>query len=767
MPINAITRISGINYGEKPDIPDTLNAKTGEETLKAASLNSDPQELLLRAQQNALEAKEAALGAINRFYQESKASEEKAGKMLGELEESLQLALNATKKSHGKVKNETSRGPEQSAAMLHDKKNSKVSKKVLNTGPNPFGIISDIKRSLLGTKPTEEEVKEEFYRLVMRTSPQLRQLIDDLTEDKARVRNDKIIAEAKSEIIAARVAVNKAQEEINTTREEAKRAYLEAENARKTAELIVSHVKQDAMAQVADELTRAHEEVKATKEAAAAAFQRAEEEIRKNCEEAANIDRNAQVTLTLANERVRKDSEQLKAYKLQAQVTIKQAQDEVKKARVEAEAIRREAEDAIEKASLESRQAKADMELARQSIQEATVIAEKQAYQEFLEEIQKIRKEVEITNKKAYDAISNARSESQRVKEELDIVKKSSEAAVNTLQRETLEAKKKAERAKQTMNDIVNQSQEENRKVREKAETSVLRANETIIQAKKDIIDITRDEIIKARQELEESVKDEESSEETMRNPNYKKLDSEYIATVLHEMRTPLHSIFGFAKLLKEEDVSDDATRKEFLSIMVQQSESLNKLIDDLSNILNDKSESLSIHKESVSSYQTIAEAIDGVQTIAQQKKNMISHDLTPSLPEIEADAFRIKQVIMNLLTNAIKFSPEKRPIYVKAGVRDEELLVQVIDYGIGIPKKDLAAIFNKYYQAENRGDVEGAGLGLYICQQIIKAHGGRIWAESVEGEGSTFCFSLPITITRQKNNTHDEKSYAGNNINH
>ena len=763
MPIDVTTRISGINYSEKVDIPDTLNAKTGEETQKAASLNSDPQELLLRAQQNAVEAKEAALGAISRFYQESKASEKKAGKMLGELEESLQLAVNATKKSHGKVEKETSRGLEQSTALPHDKKNTKVSKKVLNTGPNPFGIISDFKKSLLGIKPTEKEVKEEFLRLVMRTSPQLRQLIDELTEDKARIKTDKIIAEAKSEIIAARVAVNKVQEEINTTREEAKRAYLEAENAREAAELIVSQVKQDVITRAADEITRAHEEVKAAKEAADAAIQRAEEEIRKNCEEAANIDRNAQVTLTLANEKVRKNAEELKAYKLQAHIAVRQARDESNKAKAEAEVARHEAQEAIEKTALESQQAKADGETARKMMQEATVIAETRAYDEFLEEIKKMREEVSVINKKAYEAITKAQSESREAKVELDMVKKASEETVNTARREALEAQEEAKRAKQAMFDIANQSQKENRKLRQEAEVSVIRASESITQAKKDIINITRDEITRSRQELEAPYKAVKSGGQ----PGSEKLDSEYIATVLHEMRTPLHSIFGFAKLLKEEDVSDDATRKEFLSIMVQQSESLNKLIDDLSHILNDKSEALSIHKEPVSSYQTIAEAIDGVQTIAQQKKNLISHNLTPSLPEVEADAFRIKQVIINLLTNAIKFSPENRPIFVKAGVRDEELLVQVIDYGIGIPKKDLSAIFNKYYQAENRGDVEGAGLGLYICQQIIKAHGGRIWAESVEGEGSTFCFSLPITVARQNNNRHNEKSYAGKNINH
>jgi two-component system sensor histidine kinase VicK len=227
-------------------------------------------------------------------------------------------------------------------------------------------------------------------------------------------------------------------------------------------------------------------------------------------------------------------------------------------------------------------------------------------------------------------------------------------------------------------------------------------------------------------------------------------------------MRSPLHSISGFTKLLKEDSVADEATRQEFLSIMEQQSETLNKLIDDLSDILNGKNEGLTIKPEAVSSYDMINEAIDGAQSMAHQKNNLIGHNLTPELPQVKADASRIKQVITNLLNNAIKFSPENRPIFVKAQPKDNELLVQVIDYGIGIPKGELKAIFNKGYRAENRGDVEGSGLGLYICQQIVKAHGGNIWAESVEGEGSTLCFTLPIEATEHPENKLVEKSYVG-----
>jgi signal transduction histidine kinase len=89
-------------------------------------------------------------------------------------------------------------------------------------------------------------------------------------------------------------------------------------------------------------------------------------------------------------------------------------------------------------------------------------------------------------------------------------------------------------------------------------------------------------------------------------------------------------------------------------------------------------------------------------------------------------------------------------------------LLVQVVDYGIGIPKGELKSVFNKGHRAGNHSNVEGSGLGLYVCQQIVKAHNGNIWAESVEGEGSTLCFTLPMTATEQPENKLVEKSYVG-----
>ncbi len=739
MPTDAITAKSGIKYSDKPETPTTLNAKTGEETQKAASLNSDSKETLLRAQQSALQAKEAALGAINRFYQESKASEMKAGKMLGELEEALQLALSAAKKTRGIGTKEASQQSGQSAIVPHDKKNSRSAMKVMHT--SPFGIVSDLKKSLLGTKPTAEEIKEEFYRVVMRKSPQLRQLIDDLTEEKARVKTNKIIAEAKSEIAAARVAVSKAQEEVRVAREEAKKACLDAENARKSAGMNALQVKEEAVNEVACK----------------------QPEIQNNgkpLEQTAELDKEKEA-LILAREKVKKESEELRALRIQAMVAVKKAQDQEKKARAEADAMRLEAQQAIEKAASERQQAQTDIELARKAIQQASAIAEKLAYDKFLGEIKKLREEVDITNAKAHEAIARARSESQRAKQELEIMKKACEKEIDAARRETLEAQNEVERVKKAMFEVINQSQETSRRVQKEAEDNLKLANQALMQAKKDIVNMTRDEIIKSRQDFEEPQTTLKPGEVTTVQPGQAKLDAENIATVLHEIRTPLHSISGFAKLLKEDNISDAKTRKEFLSIVEQQTENLNKLIDDLSSILNNKSEVLSVKNESVSSHKIITEAVDSVQTIAQQKKNLIIHELASDLPEINIDVSRIKQVITNLLTNAIKFSPENSPILVKAQIKDNALLVQVIDHGIGIPGAELSAIFDKHYQATNRGNVAGDGLGLYICRQIINSYGGKIWAESVEGQGSTFCFSLPVNMAATHENKQVETSHA------
>ncbi|MHB8105178.1 MAG: hypothetical protein ACYDG5_06520, partial [Dehalococcoidales bacterium] len=191
----------GIDINNKADIPDTLKGKTGTGTHEAASVNGDSQESLSKAPRNNQGAKEAALGAVTRFYQESENAEKKAEKMVSELEDVIQLALNATRKSCGIIDKEVKRDDSQSAASRRKQAESDISK---NSAPDV--VAESGESSANGKTPADSEVKAEFYRLLMTKNPRLRHFVDDLTEEKAKIKIEKIASEAKSEIIAARVA---------------------------------------------------------------------------------------------------------------------------------------------------------------------------------------------------------------------------------------------------------------------------------------------------------------------------------------------------------------------------------------------------------------------------------------------------------------------------------------------------------------------------------------------------------------------------------
>jgi nitrogen-specific signal transduction histidine kinase len=737
------------SYNGSVDNKSSVNPKTGDGAHETAG-EPDMQLLMLQAQKNAEQAKEAAQGALNRFYEQSQISEKKAEKMVRELDDAIQNALMATQRNRGKNPGNVKLDkPEEKLpeAVLIDKK-LKLSKKVLNSGP--FNVVSGINK-IFGNaeKELDPEVKAEFYQYVMRHSPQLRDLIDELTEDKARTKTEKILSETKAEILAARAAVNHAQEETNEIKEKARKAMTEAEATRRAAEQVVTQVKQSTIGQVAEEVSKAREEVKAVKAAAENAVRKAEEELVRVKAEAGAANNKATVAVTLAQEKVKKDAELLKNYKLQAKIAVKQAMDEANRLKEEAEAVRHASQEAVSKAALESQQARQTMELANKKLQESTSTAEHQAYEKFCEEIKAIRNETEATNKAAYEAITKSRKEAQQAREELAMVKKTHEAALLAAQQESAVARAEAKNAKQKAQDSLLIAQEETRKAKAEAEMAVQKASETMLKAKEEIISLTRGEISRARQDIE-SAGSRDVGENSRKSSEYDepnlKLDSHRLATVLHEIRTPLHSISGFAKLMLEQDVADPATRKEFLMLMVQQCESLNRQVEDLSGILHNSFGLFAVEKEPVPAAQLISEAVSGMAGIAEQKKNLIHRNIPPSLPQIEVDVLRIKQVIANLITNAVKYSPERSNILVKAEAHEQELLVQVMDCGCGIPTAELPRIFDRFYRGTNHSGIPGIGLGLYISRQIVEAHGGRIWAESVEGQGSTFSFTLPLT---------------------
>jgi len=225
------------------------------------------------------------------------------------------------------------------------------------------------------------------------------------------------------------------------------------------------------------------------------------------------------------------------------------------------------------------------------------------------------------------------------------------------------------------------------------------------------------------------------------------RLKTEFVNTVSHELRAPLHSISGFVQLLYSGKIKDERTQRECLETIARQTRHLTRLIDDLLDVSRMESGRLELRKGPVRIYEVIQNVIAELQPLADEKQITLTTKATPDLPIISADSERLGQVIRNLVHNAIKFTHENGHVSVSASTKDGQLLVQVQDDGIGIAAEAIPHLFERFYQVRgpNKRSTGGTGLGLYICKQIVTAHGGNIWVESEPGKGSTFSFSLPL----------------------
>jgi two-component system phosphate regulon sensor histidine kinase PhoR len=231
------------------------------------------------------------------------------------------------------------------------------------------------------------------------------------------------------------------------------------------------------------------------------------------------------------------------------------------------------------------------------------------------------------------------------------------------------------------------------------------------------------------------------------RERELEQLKDDFMSTISHELRTPLFSIHGFVQLMLEDENLDAATRREFLTIIQNQSLQLANMVNNLLDLSKFDEGKLELERQPVAMVDLIHQTTLKLQGFAHQQKVKLVTHLPVTLPTISGDLPRLEQVLTNLIGNAIKFTKRGGEVSISASASDTELLVQVKDNGIGIPAEALDRIFSRYYQVEDRSErsARGSGLGLHIAQRIVKEHGGRIWAESEAGHGSTFCFTLPL----------------------
>ncbi len=241
------------------------------------------------------------------------------------------------------------------------------------------------------------------------------------------------------------------------------------------------------------------------------------------------------------------------------------------------------------------------------------------------------------------------------------------------------------------------------------------------------------------------------------------KMKSDFLSSVSHELRTPLTSVLGFAKLIKREfhnnffgmtendaKVARKARRiEENLSIIVREGERLTRLINDVLDLSKIESGRMNWRDETCSLPDLVEQAVQAVSgEFANRPEVTLEMTVDRGLPPLVADRDRLVQVIINLLNNASKFTVEGRVAIQAKAAKAGWARVEVTDTGPGIPPDNLAQVFDQFYQV-TRGDTlsdkpKGTGLGLSICKQIVEHYGGRIWVESVLGQGSSFIFELP-----------------------
>ncbi|OGO02380.1 MAG: hypothetical protein A2Y72_07305 [Chloroflexi bacterium RBG_13_53_26] len=230
------------------------------------------------------------------------------------------------------------------------------------------------------------------------------------------------------------------------------------------------------------------------------------------------------------------------------------------------------------------------------------------------------------------------------------------------------------------------------------------------------------------------------------------RLKSELLSNVSHELKSPLTSIKGIISSLLQEDIRwDDDTGKMLLTGISEESDRLASLVTNLLNMSKLEAGVWNPEKELCDVSEIINETLERQKWV--HKNHIFETELAPDLPEMYADSNQMKQVLVNLLENAAAYSEEATRIVVAAKRVNGELEVSVSDHGVGIPSEELEKIFDKFYRGSHkRRQPGGTGLGLAICKSIILAHGGRIWAESQIGCGTTFYFRLPIADRDEKN---------------
>lgn len=225
-------------------------------------------------------------------------------------------------------------------------------------------------------------------------------------------------------------------------------------------------------------------------------------------------------------------------------------------------------------------------------------------------------------------------------------------------------------------------------------------------------------------------------------------MKNEFVSMVSHELRTPLTSIKGYVDLIVDGEAGEvNEIQMEFLQIVQENSDRLVSLINEMLDISRIESGRVHLKIERLDLSDVIQGVLDTFRTYADQSGVTMEAHMGQDLPHAAADRDRVGQILMNLVSNAIKYSPGGGHVTIALKQADDYVQIDVSDTGIGIAAEDQHQLFTKFFRVDSSltREIGGTGLGLSIVKSVVELHGGRIWATSVEGQGSTFSFTLPV----------------------
>jgi two-component system, OmpR family, phosphate regulon sensor histidine kinase PhoR len=219
----------------------------------------------------------------------------------------------------------------------------------------------------------------------------------------------------------------------------------------------------------------------------------------------------------------------------------------------------------------------------------------------------------------------------------------------------------------------------------------------------------------------------------------------DFISNLSHELRTPLASLKALTETLQDGALDDPPAARRFIDQIQIEVDALTQMVTELLELSRIESGRLSLDRKPIAAYDLLLSASKRMQLQTERANLRLRLDCAENLPKVNIDLQRLEQVLVNLIHNAVKFTPSGGEIVLLGEADSGFVRFGVRDTGIGIPEEDIPRIFERFYRVDKSRTGSGTGLGLSIAKHMLEAHGGKIWVESVERQGSTFYFTIPI----------------------